>query len=65
MSTFTELQAYLTKMYKILILEIEHFDYIYPELVDNIKLIYKATYKLLINSDLGTKGTFLSTKWKK
>jgi len=47
MSTFTELQVYLTKMYKVLILEIEHFDYIYPELVENIKLICEIASKLL------------------
>eukprot|EP00826_Nyctotherus_ovalis_P050577 TRINITY_DN6214_c0_g2_i1.p1 TRINITY_DN6214_c0_g2~~TRINITY_DN6214_c0_g2_i1.p1 ORF type:complete len:548 (-),score=172.15 TRINITY_DN6214_c0_g2_i1:17-1570(-) len=46
-SSFSELQLYLAKMYSVLVLEIEHFDYIYFQLVDTIKFIREISSKLL------------------
>lgn len=46
-SGFCELQQYLTKMYSALALEIEHFDYIYPQLVGTVQLIRETASKLL------------------
>ena len=45
--TYKELQAFLVNTYKALILEIEHFDYLYPEFVKIIKINCEICSKLM------------------
>jgi len=51
-TTYKELQTFLVNTYKALILEIEHFDYLYPDFVKIIKIICEISAKLTDNIQL-------------
>eukprot|EP01022_Parablepharisma_sp_SALTPOND_P035596 TRINITY_DN958_c0_g1_i1.p3 TRINITY_DN958_c0_g1~~TRINITY_DN958_c0_g1_i1.p3 ORF type:complete len:723 (-),score=106.09 TRINITY_DN958_c0_g1_i1:2285-4453(-) len=52
--TYKELQGFLVNSYKALILETEHFDYLYPDFVRIVKIIFEISTKLTDNIQLIT-----------